>query len=532
MSINSSFSIFESDDVYQIPNQIGYRPANAIYERPLSTLKTIRRDNRKVEALTLPRIVNYNMRSFFPKCANFAQDVHERESDAIFLTEVWDKQENKKHQNKIEELLEMQGIKYISTPRPGAQRGGGAGIAVRLDRFNVSKLNISIPKSLEVVWGLLRPKDITGKITTIIVCCFYSPPRSRKNNQLIDHITVNLQTLLNIHNNAGIIISGDRNDMDISALLSIDPSLRQTVLRGTRGLKVLDVIVTNLSRYSNEPVIIPPVMPDRLGHGVQSDHCGVSASPSTNMNESEKMLKVKRTIRPIPESLLSTFEEKLSNLNFGVLRDLPVLKMVDLFQSMVNSILCDTFPEKQILISPYDDPWFSEELRHLKRQRQRQYTRHGKNKKYDELKTKFDDKLRNAKLKYRDKIELEVRVGKRGSTYPALKRLGSRLFEKTQPDFQLPAHAEQNLSSTQSAELIADHFSKISQEFSPLDLSCLPSNVKSFLANYDENLAPKLSTFDVHARIIKAKKPNSSVPGDIRKSLFSIAQKHFQFQQQ
>ena len=102
MSINSSFSIFESDDVYQIPNQIGYRPANAIYERPLSTLKTIRRDNRKVEALTLPRIVNYNMRSFFPKCANFAQDVHERESDAIFLTEVWEKQENKKHQNKIE----------------------------------------------------------------------------------------------------------------------------------------------------------------------------------------------------------------------------------------------------------------------------------------------------------------------------------------------------------------------------------------------------------------------------------------------
>ena len=83
----------------------------------------------------------------------------------------------------------------------------------------------------------------------------------------------------------------------------------------------------------------------------------------------------------------------------------------------------------------------------------------------------------------------------------------------------MPAHAEQNLSSTQSAELIADHFSKISQEFSPLDLSCLPSNVKSFLANYDENLAPKLSTFDVHARIIKAKKPNSSVPGDIPKKL-------------
>ena len=120
------------------------------------------------------------MRSFFPKHENFAEDVLERESDIIFLSEVWQKKENKKHQSKIEGLLEMKGIKYISTPRPGAQRGGGAAIAVRLDRFLLTKLNINIPKSLEVVWGLLKPNIVTGKISVIIACCFYSPPKSRK----------------------------------------------------------------------------------------------------------------------------------------------------------------------------------------------------------------------------------------------------------------------------------------------------------------------------------------------------------------
>ena len=202
VSLNNSFSsnspecenvIFDQlpkHPHHPIPTQAGYRPAKVIIERPPHSRRTIRRDNKTVQALTLPRILNYNMRSLFSKIGHLALDIQERESDLIFLTEVWEKSENKKHQFRLEELLEMSGIKYISTPRPGAQRGGGAAIAVRLDKFTVSKLNILIPKSVEVVWGLLKPKVMTGKISTIIVCCFYSPPRSRKNAALIDHLTV------------------------------------------------------------------------------------------------------------------------------------------------------------------------------------------------------------------------------------------------------------------------------------------------------------------------------------------------------
>ena len=264
-----------------IPTQVGYRPMKVIYERPLSYKRLIRRDNKNVQALTLPRITNYNIRALFPKISNFALDMKERESDLSFITEVWEKKEKKKHQLRLEELLEIHGIKYISTPRPGAQRGGGAAIAVRLEHFSISKLNIPLPRCVEVVWGLLKPKIVTGKIKTIIVCCFYSPPRSRKNQVLIDHLTVTLQSLLAVHVNAGVIISGDRNSIDISTLLSIDPSLRQSVRHGTRGEKVLDVICSNLARFFNEPEIIPPIQPDRAGHGVPSDHNGVEAIPNT-----------------------------------------------------------------------------------------------------------------------------------------------------------------------------------------------------------------------------------------------------------
>ena len=62
-----------------IPAQIGHRPSRVINERPPYCRKTIRRDNKTVQALTLPKLTNYNMRSFFPKCDNFAQDMEERE---------------------------------------------------------------------------------------------------------------------------------------------------------------------------------------------------------------------------------------------------------------------------------------------------------------------------------------------------------------------------------------------------------------------------------------------------------------------
>ena len=224
-------------------------------------------------------------------------------------------------------------------------------------------------------------------------------------------------------------------------------------------------------------------------------------------------------IRPIPESLIPIFEAKLASQDFEFLQSFSVPEMVHKFQLILNTILTETFPEKQIIISPYDDPWFNEQLRNLKRQRQRRYERHGKDERYQQLQSEFDEKLKIEKLKYREKVENEVREGRRGSTYPALKRMGARPFERTKSEFSLPAHVELNLSSAQSAELIAEHFSEISQEFAPLEICKLPPNIQHFLMNYDPSLAPKLTTEDVQSRIMKAKKPNSSVPGDLPKKL-------------
>ena len=131
----------------------------------------------------------------------------------------------------------MRGIKYISTPRPGNRRGGGAAIAVNTENFSLSKLNICIPNNLEVVWGLMKPNFVSGKINKIIVCSFYCPPKSKKKAALIDHLTFSIQSLRVSFPTAGFIISGDRNDLTIERLKTVDPSFKQIVRKETRGSK-------------------------------------------------------------------------------------------------------------------------------------------------------------------------------------------------------------------------------------------------------------------------------------------------------
>ena len=95
--------------------------------------------------------------------------------------------------------------------------------------------------------------------------------------------------------------------------------------------------------------------------------------------------------------------------------------MVTEFEDITNKMVEDTFPLKSIIIRGDDQVWFTEELRALKRTRLREYTRHGKSQKYNDLQSKFDKIFENE-----FKIELEVAEGKRRSSYSALKRLGLR----------------------------------------------------------------------------------------------------------
>ena len=105
--------------------------------------------------------------------------------------------------------------------------------------------------------------------------------------------------------------------------------------------------------------------------------------------------------------------------------------------------------------------------------------------------------------------------GKRNNSYAALRKLESGENKKSD-NFTPHGHVEENVSPLQSAERLADYFSKISQEFQPICTEKFPPWIKDKLKegiNYSEK--PILEEYEVFDKLSKANKPNSTVPGDL-----------------
>ena len=491
-------------------------------ERRACFNRHIRKDNNLLEALNLPAFTVYNMRSLWSKVNSLGEDIIERDVAISFLSEVWEKKENVLHQSCIQELLELKGISYISTPRPGTRRGGGTAIAACPKKFSLVKLNIEIPNSVEVVWGLLRPKKIIGRIRKIILCSFYCPPRSKKKTILIDHISTVLNKLKVDHPDAATIIAGDKNDLDESRILALDPTLVQLVRRPTRKDKILSIVITDLRRFYVEPRIVDPIPVDNPMIGVPSDHNGVLVEPLNNIEATKGTSKEIIYVRPMPESSILEYRHSIAEIDWSLMIDeMSSSNMVDKFQEMITKLVDIHFPLKKISLSPYDRPWMTEELKKKRRQRQRIYRKEGKSQKYLLLKKDFDDKFKVEAAKYIEKIKQEVVDGKRGSSYSALRKLGNRDFEdsKGQERFDVPEFVDNNFDDKQSSEAMADFFSSISQKFDPIDVDKFSPAIKDVLEKGKNEPVPILAEHEVHDKIVKAKKPNSMVPGDIKKVL-------------
>ena len=159
----------------------------------------------------------------------------------------------------------------------------------------------------------------------------------------------------------------------------------------------------------------------------------------------------------------------------------------------------------------------------LRRQRDHIYQRNGKSQHYLTIQSKFQLKLKAEALKYKNRIIQEVQEGKRGSGYSAIRKLGEGpAGSDKKRQFLIPAFVEEGLSPQQSADWLADFFTAISQTVEPLNVDNFHPSLRLAIqkGKCDKN-KPILSQHDVYRKLMKIKKPNSSVSGDIPKKLIS-----------
>ena len=131
-------------------------------------------------------------------------------------------------------------------------------------------------------------------------------------------------------------------------------------------------------------------------------------------------------VQRFPDSKILEFGLALVDCSWEFLDGpLGVTEMVDRFEINHKMLVDKTFPQKDVQVGNDDKPYFTEELRQIKRRRQRAYSLHGRRSKlYIKLKQLFDSKLLNEARKYTLKIQNEVKEGKLGSGYKAIRKLG------------------------------------------------------------------------------------------------------------
>ena len=126
-----------------------YRPKYINQPGRVPVWKTLRRDNRGQISILLPSLAVYNHRSIWKKINNFATEFIEMGVGVAFHSEVWEKKQKKKHQYKIQELFEIKGIGYVSTPRI-KKTGGGSAITIDIEKYTMKEVKIDNPDNLEV----------------------------------------------------------------------------------------------------------------------------------------------------------------------------------------------------------------------------------------------------------------------------------------------------------------------------------------------------------------------------------------------
>ena len=473
-------------------------------------------------ALNLPIVATYNLRSLMPKILSLKNDIFERSVDISFLQETWEQSDNKTHQFEIEKMLEIDGLQYISAPRPKNAKGrsyGGAAMVINTEKFSCEKLNIFVPSTLEVVWGLVKPKTPSVKYKRIIACSFYSPPNKMKNSKMADHIVSTLHMLYSKYPDSAIILGADKNKMDIKPILNCGLKLRNIVNQNTHQGKILDVIIMNTSGLYKSPLIAPPIQPDDPSTAKPSDHSVPVCIPHTDRytrpQRNYRIIKY----RPLPQSSVDRFGEWIVRETWdGIKDDISVTEQAKQFEDLINDKLQTFCPLKEMKLSSQDKLFITAELKRIDRQKNREYLKRGRTEKYLNLKKTFERKYKIASEKYLEKNLDSLRDAKPGQAFSVLKRLGAQPGDCLDGStFSLPTHESESLSELESAERIADHFASISQEFPPLSTDCLPSRVLTKLQS--PGRPPSITEYDTYCKIRAAKKPKTGIQNDLPKLL-------------
>ena len=278
--------------------------------------------------------------------------------DLGFFTETWLRETISDNQ------ICISGYTFVGKSR-SADIHGGVGLYIE-DSIRFGTLdNLSHP-DFEALWVWLRPKRLPRGFPCLVVGSVYHPHLGVNDSGMLDYLTTTLTTIEGQFPGCGIFVCGDFNRMNLNCFIT-QFKLKQIVDKPTRGDKILDLVLTNLSHlYDKDAVnILPPF-------GL-SDHNVVLVRPKQRQPREGPSRKVfiRRDTRPSRKAELGRY---FSTIDWSTLDSAST-------SEEKSTLLCDTIalgldtimPPVRSTVHNNDPLWITPEFKSLIAKRQRAF---------------------------------------------------------------------------------------------------------------------------------------------------------------
>ena len=214
-------------------------------------------------------------------------------------------------------------------------------------------------------------------VQKIVVGAVYVRPNSKKKKETLDHIALTYN-FLSVKYDKGLywIIAGDTNDLKLDSILHLNPNLKSVVKKPTRlnPDNILDNIITDLSSWYQEPICLPPVDSDIGSRGKSSDHLTVVMELVTNFDNRASRTEKKVEFRPIKQSGVDLFEKWINDQSWSEIFEAETVdEKAEIFQQMLMNQIERFFPKVKRNVSSDDQPFCTEKIKRIKRQKDREY---------------------------------------------------------------------------------------------------------------------------------------------------------------
>ena len=221
--------------------------------------------------------------------------------------------------------------------------------------------------------------------------------------------------------------------------------------------------------------------------------------------------------RPLPKSGMESFEKALVFYPWDEqFLNKSVDEKVNIFHTFLKTNLDKYLPEKVTHLSNMDRKWMSPQLKQIHRAMQREFYKQRRSKKYIKLRAQFRKLKRKSVKSFFSNFVSDLKLTDPAKWYSMAKKIGA-VDQMTNGDVQVESLSD--LTNSECAQKIADHFASISNEYSPINIAQLPSYLPA-------QRPPQIEEYDVYVRLNRLKKTKSTLPVDIPDKLRQACSPH------